>query len=170
MNLHRLTSSFDLTHFDCGDNDLNEFLIEDALKFSDKMIASTFILEHEGAIIAYFCLLNDKISQQEVTNSQWKKIKRGFPSGKHFSSYPAIKIGRFAVSKDYRGNGIGSDLLLLIKKLLIGSSNYSAFRFLTVDAYLSAIDFYTKNQFNVLSEKNLNGHTRLMYYDMMQLI
>ena len=134
------------------------------------MIASTFVLEHEGAIVAYFSLLNDRISKQELTNSQWKKIKREFPTGKHFSSYPAIKIGRFAVSKDFRGKRIGSFLLSEIKELLLNGSNYSAFRFLTVDAYLSAIDFYAKNDFIILSEKNVSEHTRLMYYDMMQMI
>ena len=75
MRLVRLTSEYDLKQFDCGDNDLNEFLIDNALDFSEKRIANTFILEKDREVIAYFCILNDKISQQDVTNSQWKKIK-----------------------------------------------------------------------------------------------
>ena len=78
MRLVRLTSEYDLKQFDCGDNDLNEFLIDNALDFSEKRIANTFILEKDREVIAYFCILNDKISQQDVTNSQWKKIKKGF--------------------------------------------------------------------------------------------
>lgn len=57
----------------------------------------------------------------------------------------------------------------LLKDMLNASPNYSAFRYLTVDAYLSAIEFYKKNGFNVLSEKILNEHTRLMFFDMMML-
>ena len=53
--------------------------------------------------------------------------------------------------------------------MLNDNPNYSAFRYLTVDAYLSAIDFYVKNGFKVLSEKILNDHTRLMFFDMMEL-
>ena len=75
MRLVRLTSEYDLKQFDCGDNDLNEFLIDNALDFSEKRIANTFILEKDREVIAYFCILNDKICQQDVTNSQWKKIK-----------------------------------------------------------------------------------------------
>lgn len=101
MNLIKLTSDTELYGFDCGDEDLNEFLVEDAKGFHDKRIATSYILEDNGNIAAYFCLLNDKISCQDVTNSQWKKIKGAFPERKQFGSYPAIKIGRFAVSSKY---------------------------------------------------------------------
>lgn len=101
MKLLRLTSETDLGGFDCCDTDLNNFLVEDAKNFLDKRIATSFVLVDNDSIVAYFCLLNDKISRQDVTNSQWKKIKGGFPERKRFSSYPAIKIGRFAVSSAY---------------------------------------------------------------------
>lgn len=169
MKLIRLTPTLNLSGFDCGDDDLNGFLIEDALNFAEKRIANTFVLEDGGNIVAYFCLLNDKISQQEVSNNQWKKIKKVFPTGKHFNSYPAIKIGRFAVNASYRGQKIGSDLMNLLKDMLNGDPIYSAFRFLTVDAYISAIGFYQHNNFKLLSEKSASEHTRLMFFDMLEL-
>lgn len=169
MKLIRLTSGYGLADFDCGDDDLNNFLVEDATGFSDKRIANSYILDDDGHIAAFFCLLNDKISKQEITNSQWRKIKSKFPDGKRFSSYPAIKIGRFAVSQRYRGRHIGTQLINLIKDMLDSNSNYSAFRFITVDAYLTAVAFYEKNGFVRLTQKDENGHTRLMFFDMMEL-
>ncbi|MBR5959202.1 MAG: GNAT family N-acetyltransferase [Salinivirgaceae bacterium] len=169
MNVVRLTSDYVLTAFDCGDSDLNEFLLEDAKHFLEKRIANTFILEDNGCIAAYFCLLNDKVSRVEVTNSRWKKIKDSFPEGKRFRSYPAIKIGRFAVSKEYQDRNIGSMLLDLLKDQLNTQVSQSAFRFITVDAYLSAIHFYQKNGFVELSLKEEDEHTRLMFFDMMEL-
>lgn len=169
MKLLRLTPDIELTGFDCGDEDLNNFLVEDAKPFLDKRIATSFILEDDSNIVAYFCLLNDKISRQEITNNQWKKIKDSYPTGKKFGSYPAIKIGRFAVSSAYKGRNIGTYLMNIIKGMLADNPNYSAFRYLTVDAYLSAIGFYTKNNFMPLSEKIVNDHTRLMFFDMMEL-
>ena len=169
MRLLKLAPETDLTGFDCGDEDLNNFLVEDAKDFLDKRIATSYILEDNGRIVAYFCLLNDKTSRQDVTNNQWNKIKGGFPERKRFGSYPAIKIGRFAVSSEYKGRNIGTDLMNLLKAMLDENPNYSAFRYLTVDAYLSAIDFYRKNNFKLLSEKQLNDHTRLMFFDMMEL-
>lgn len=169
MRLLRLTSETNLEGFDCGDTDLNNFLVEDAKHFLNKRIATSYILVDNDNIVAYFCLLNDKISRQDVTNSQWKKIKGGFPERKQFSSYPAIKIGRFAVSSAYKGHNIGTDLMNLLKGMLYDSSSYSTFRYITVDAYLSAIDFYKKNNFKPLSEKVVSEHTKLMFFDMMEL-
>ena len=165
MKLVRLSADTLVDGFDCGDEDLNNFLIEDAKGFLNKRIANSFILEDEGTIVAYFCLLNDKISKQEVTNSQWRKIKDRFPDGKRFSSYPAIKIGRFTLfpyTTLFRS-------MNLIKDMLNTNSNYSAFRFITVDAYLDAILFYEKNGFTKLTQKEENDHTRLMFFDMMEL-
>ena len=45
----------------------------------------------------------------------------------------------------------------------------SAFRFITVDTYLSAIPFYEKNGFLHLTKKDEDEHTRLMYFDMMEI-
>ena len=45
----------------------------------------------------------------------------------------------------------------------------SAFRFITVDAYLSAIPFYKKNGFVELTQKEEDDYTRLMYFDMMEM-
>ena len=169
MDLVRLTPQHNLSDFDCGDNDLNEFLKDNALQFTEQRIANTFVLEDEGKIVAYFCLLNDKVSQEESSNNKWKKIKKDFPEGKQFSSYPAIKIGRFAVSLDYRGLNYGTDLMVMLKDMLNSNPNYSAFRYLTVDAYLSAIGFYEKNNFKILSPQTINKDTRLMFFDMMEL-
>lgn len=169
MRLVRLTPDTELVGFDCGDEDLNSFLVEDAKSFLDKRIATSYLLVDSDNIVAYFCLLNDKISRQDVTNSQWKKIRGGFPERKQFGSYPAVKIGRFAVSSKYRGRNIGTDLMNLLKDMLNGNPNYSAFRFLTVYAYISAINFYLKNNFKPLSEKIQNDHTRLLFFDMLEL-
>lgn len=170
MELIRLSETQDLPYFDCGDQDLNDFLLEDALSFLKGRIANTFLLKDGDNIVAYFCLLNDKINQKDLTNSQWKKIKERFSRQKRFSSYPAIKIGRFAVATAYHGQNIGSKLINIIKDMLYTHQNFSAFRFITVDAYLSAVSFYEKNNFVQLTEKEEKDHTRLMYFDMNEFV
>ena len=59
--------------------------------------------------------------------------------------------------------------MTLIKVLLNTNQNYSAFRFITVDAYISAIPFYYNNGFKELTKKDEDEHTRLMYFDMMEI-
>lgn len=169
MDLIELTSDYNLTAFDCGDEQLNDFLFDDAKPSLELRIANTFILEDDGCIVAYFCLLNDKVSKDEIIGSRWKKIRANFPKDKQFRSYPTIKIGRFAVSLKYRGKNIGTDLMDSIKAMLHAERGRSAFRYITVDAYLSAIPFYEKNGFIHLTKKDEDEHTRLMFFDMKEM-
>lgn len=148
---------------------LKWFLTEWCNSIFEKRIASTYVLEDNGQIIAYFSLLNDKVSKLDATGSSWKRLKKLFPRSKHFSSYPAIKIGRLAVDKKYEGKGVGRKLMNRIKEDLRETSKASAFRFLTVDAYLSAVPFYEKNGFKMLLNNDENKHTRAMYFDMLEL-
>lgn len=169
MEIVRLTAAYEMKPFDCGDADLNGFLLNDAKMYLEKKLAFTFILEDAGNIVAYYSLLNDKVAKRETTNAAWRKMKKLFPHQKHFNSYPAVKIGRFAVSKAYEGQGIGRRLMGVLKTRLAEDEANSAFRFLTVDAYLSAIPFYEKNGFKMLLSDEEDKHTRTMYFDMMEL-
>lgn len=167
--IEKLTGKHNITSFDCGDWDLNAFLSDDAIPFQEKRIASTYVVIIDSIVAAYFSLLNDKISRTDVTKSEWRKLKKLFAHSKHRSNYPAVKIGRFAVSKNFTSQGLGSAIMDAIKQSTNENAIYSAFRFLTVDAYISAIPFYLKNGFvEMLSEKE-NDTTRTMYFDMLNL-
>ena len=169
MQLVPLTPNYPLTAFDCGDDDLNSFLFDDAKQAQELRIANTFILEDEGRIAAYFCLLNDRISRSEITGSRWKKIKAKFPVSKQFRSYPCIKVGRFAVSLEYRGQSVGRWLMSILKERLNVGQNQSAFRYITVDALQSAMPFYEKHRFQkmVSSEQD---ETILMFFDLKSMV
>jgi len=193
MELVPLTPDYPLVAFDCGDDDLNKFLLDDAkpsqalgsaaLLCKELRIANTFILEaDDGRIAAYFCLLSDKVSKDEVIGSRWKKVRSKFPKGKQFRSYPSVKIGRLAVSLEFRGQNVGSDMMDMLIRKLQAERNALAFRFITVDAYLSAVPFYEKggtcdvdnivggyHGFLHLTKKDEDEHTRLMYFDMMEI-
>ena len=170
MELIQLTTDYELKPFDCGDADLNGFLLNDAKLYAEKNLAFTYlVLGEEGEIIAYYSLLNDKISKRDTNNPTWRKFKKMFPHQKHFNSYPAIKIGRFAVSTTYKGQGLGSELMASIKLDVSEKAYYSAFRFLTVDAYLSAVPFYERNDFKMVLSDDDDEHTRMMYFDIVYL-
>jgi GNAT superfamily N-acetyltransferase len=49
------------------------------------------------------------------------------------------------VSLDYRGKNIGTWLMDALKDQLNVDHGHSAFRYITVNAYLSAVPFYEKN-------------------------
>lgn len=109
-SIEKLTLNHDIASFDCGDSDLNDFLVDDAIPFQEKRIATTYIVNINGCLAAYFSLLNDKISRTDVSKSTWRKLKKLFAHRKHRSNYPAIKIGRFAVSREFASQGLAPRL------------------------------------------------------------
>jgi predicted RNA-binding protein associated with RNAse of E/G family len=44
-----------------------------------------------------------------------------------------------------------------------------AVRFVTVDAYQTAFNFYKKNGFDFMSEHDAQSHTRQMYFDLKRI-
>lgn len=169
--LGRLENLQDIKPFDCGDNDLNGFLVDDAKFYYKELIANTFVMEDETEIVAYFSLLNDKISQTTVSKNLWRKLRKTMPHRKHLGSYPAMKIGRLAISKNHQCEGIGTKLVSAIKQMTVNSQTaISACRFLTVDAYKEALPFYERNGFKRLVNEDEEGeYTIPMYYDLKEL-
>lgn len=129
------------------------------------MLAVTYILEDEENTVAYYSLLNDKIVFDPQRKRLWNRLNRSIPNEKRRKEYPALKIGRLAVSKKYSGQGIGKMILMHIK-LLFSRMSRSGCRFLTVDAYSDAIPFYQKCGFNFLTDKDAGERTRAMYFDL----
>lgn len=173
----RLTENHVFRPFDCGDSDLNAFLQTDALLYQNQLLAVTYILESNDKTILFFSLSNDKITAMENTNNFWRKIKSLFPHSKHRRDYPAVKIGRFGVHKDFQNteNHWGS-LVLDYIKLWMTSNNKTGCRFITVDAYLSAVPFYKRNGFVFMGKTEENryneriGETVAMFYDLKKII
>lgn len=153
--------------FHCGDATLDGFLLEDARFFYDEFIANTFVLEDDKETIAYFSLLNDKVSKTTVPKNLWRKLKNEFPHEKHFSSYPAVKIGRLAVSERHQGERIGTMLVRSIREMLLRRASVGACRFITVDALIGKKTFYERIGFRLLqNEVPKDADTVLMYFDL----
>jgi GNAT superfamily N-acetyltransferase len=115
-------------------------------------------------------LLNDKISVNDLpSNNQWKKnFKDLMPSGKRFSSYPAVKIGRLGINEFYQNKGIGSFLMDFIKGSYLTDSNAGC-RYITIDAYSQSLKYYEKNSFKYLTPLDFDQDTRAMYFDLFTL-
>ena len=150
--------------FNCGNDDLNDFFLNDALLFQNNLLAKTFIWYTNDKIIALASVLNDNIKLS------WNKKKRIFKNqDKWFEFYPAVKIGRLGVSKPFQGQGFGNEIIKALKTFFI-VKNKTGCRFLTVDAYNNprVLKFYKNNGFSLLTEMDKDKKTRIMFYDLIQ--
>jgi len=118
---------------------------------------------------------------KDLPNNRQKKVKQLVPREKTLQSYPAFLIGRFGVSQEFNGQGIGSQLMNYIKGYCI--DKFPDFcRFLVIDAYNSpsVLGFYQKNSFLTVfstEEQEREAYkikpeeflqTRYLFYDMMR--
>lgn len=169
--LIRLETGKEILPFDCGDNDLNEFLHNDSKLYLKELLAVTYLLETDKETIAFFSVFNDKISYVDVeSGNQWKKkFKSLFPDGKQMRSYPAVKIGRLGVSNQYKNCKIGTTILDYLK-VLFTDNNRTGCKYITVDAYVQSLKFYENNGFVFMTKNDEGEETRLMYFPLTKII
>lgn len=165
FSLIRLSDNHEIKSFDCADNDLNDFFINTSKNYQKELLAVTYVLESPDETVAFFSLLNDKISIKDTSNNLWNRLRRKLPNSKRSPSYPAVKIGRLGVNCNFKNKGIGSGILDYLKVLFI-TNNRTGCKFITVDAYRQSLNFYEKNGFDYLTESDKDADTRLMYYDL----
>lgn len=163
----QLSSDSIIKPFKCSEEDLNDFLFEDAKHFQKELMAVTYLIEDKerNVTVAYFSLLADKITFNPDEKASWNRLNRSIPNSKRRKSYPALKVGRLAVSQDYAGTGVGSFILDSIKYAFTSVKRLGC-RFITVDALHSATSFYQKNGFKFFTELDKDDETRLMFYDL----
>lgn len=156
-----------LLPFCCEDEDLNHFLEDDAKNYLEDLMAVTYLIvdEQNQQIAAYFSLLNDKVAYNPPSKGIRNRINRHIHNSKRRKNYPSVKIGRLAIGLDYTRQGLGSDILYEIKRTF-AKGNRAGCRFITVDAYSKAIDFYKKNGFEYFTTTDMLDTTRLMYFDL----
>lgn len=169
IQLRRLGENDVVGQFDCGDEDLNDFIHTDASLYFKVRLATSYLLEdgETGNVIGYFSLAHDRISLTDFpSNSAYNRFrKQFFAQGKMFKSYPALKVCRLATDKKYHGEGIGA---MIINMILASyrNDNKAGCRFITVDAYRDALPFYYKQGFVPLSKVDEDSDTRLLYFDL----
>ena len=172
--------------FDCGDDELNDFFRNDALKYQKELLGKTYyfsLKEDASVIVCAFTIANDSIKTFNIPGTRKNKINRNIPNAKRRKNYPGALIGRFGVNVAFKNRSIGSELLKFIKLWITEPDTKMGCRFILVDAYNDDIPlkFYKKNEFSELftsedEEKKFREiagteklDTRLLYFDLIEL-
>ena len=167
--IRRLGKAERIGSFDCGDADLNDFILNESTFYREALLAVSYVFERREIkeSVAYFSLANDRISLTDFeSKTAFNRFrKRRFVNEKRLKSYPAVKICRFAVDLSMKGQSVGSFLLNFIKSYFL-DDNKTGCRFITVDAYAAAVPFYLKNEFVPLTSEDAMSATRLLYFDL----
>ena len=146
-----LSEHHNLNSFECESKDLTDFLKNDALNQQNMNLNLTQLITCDGVIFGFVSILTDSMKLKVVDDEKTKKEIRDKLNISENNEIPAIKIGRFAIDKKYGKKGLGSHILSnVLLSLLNLSKNKIGFRFVLVEAYAIALDFYIKNNFYTL--------------------
>ena len=156
--------------FNCGDDDLNDFLLNSSKEYQKEFLATTYVIENDIETIAFFSIFNDGLKVEDIhpsKNALKTFLRSILPHPKrHLKNYPAIKIGRLAVSLNSQGASIGTKIINTIINYAIDQNDYCGCKFIIVDAYRASIKFYQKNKFEFLTTSDLDSDTRQMYLNL----
>ena len=171
--------------FTCGYDDFDEYFLKDSPLWADQMYGKTycFVLKDDPqTIVCAFSLSNETIRVDLLPNSQKKRFLKEIPKEKRMRRYPAVLIGRLGVDVQFSNNGIGTELMQILKFWFIEPDNKAAVRYLAVDALNNTrtLNYYEKNGFAYLfkdeeqeavsSKMKLPLKTRYMYFDLIEVI
>lgn len=110
MQVLPLAGSHDRQGFDCGRQELNDWLRQVARQHQDKGLSKTFVAIREEApscVCGYYALTLAELENQHLPEAWRKKLPRRIPG---------VRLGRLAVDRQYQGKGLGE--LLLVDALM----------------------------------------------------
>ena len=94
--VHVLKPTDCVENFSCGDEDLDNFLKNEALLFDRAMLALTYVVidKAQGGVVAYFSLATDKLAVTDFnSNSEFNRfLKRRFKHEKHSLKQKILSI------------------------------------------------------------------------------
>lgn len=96
-----LAADHDLSHFDCGEPALDEWLRHRALK-NESRFSRTYVVCDGNRVVAYFCIAAGAVERTATPG----RVRRNAPD-----TIPVSVIGRLAVDRGYAGKGLGADIL-----------------------------------------------------------
>jgi hypothetical protein len=152
-----LDASCDVSRFHSTEQELDDFLLEDALNNQMNRLSATFLAYWNDTMVGYFTLINDSIVAEAVSESDREPTWA-------YRKYPAIKIARMARHRDFDNYSIGTLMLLRIFVITLHVSQFTGCRIITVDSKTGAVEWYRKKGFT-LAQMRPRDDTVPLYMD-----
>jgi GNAT superfamily N-acetyltransferase len=97
-----LSVEHDVTAFDSGISDLDDWLKNRALVNEETGGSRTYVVHNHGRVIGYYALASGAVTQGTATG----RVRRNMPD-----PVPVMVLGRLAVDRDWQGRDVGRGLL-----------------------------------------------------------
>ncbi|XOV92226.1 MAG: GNAT family N-acetyltransferase [Bacteroidota bacterium] len=149
-----LTVEFDKKYkrdnFSCKHTSLNNYLQFQATKESKAGLARIYLLVNGiDEVIGYYSLSSAELPKDSVPEDMIKKLPQSY------SGYPAILLGRLAMTTKESGKGLGGQLMVdAIHRCIIHSLSIGTSVIMVDPIDEGAKNFYAKYMFKLLPDSN----------------
>jgi GNAT superfamily N-acetyltransferase len=100
-----LDPGLDRSAFDCGSAPLDRYFHQQVTQDIRRRVAACFVaLARDGQIAGYYTLAAASVLLADLPERLARKLPR-------YPSIPAVRLGRLAVSRSFKGEGLGGALL-----------------------------------------------------------
>jgi len=145
-----LNKQHDKNGFDCGDVQLNQWLVQVARQHKEKGVSSTFVVastELSAEVLGFYA-----ISMAELVNHDLPAtLRKRLPV-----KVPVFRLGRLATSITQRGKGIGEFMLFDAIDRVTRISGEVGGIGLVINAKPLAVDFYKRYGFEPMADHPLH--------------
>lgn len=145
-----LNDGHDRKDFDCGDAELNGWLIRTARQHKEKGISSTFVMVAEEAsaeVLGFYAVSLAELVSTDLPEQYRKRLP---------IRTPVFRLGRLATARQHQGKGIGEFLLFDAIDRVTRIAQEVGGIGLVVNAKPAAVDFYRRYGFEQMADHPLN--------------
>ncbi|WP_175743595.1 GNAT family N-acetyltransferase [Burkholderia ambifaria] len=147
LTVAALDAAHDRIGFECGTPALDRYLRETVTQDVRRRVAACFVMLEGNIVAGYYTLSAASIALADLPHEMARKLPR-------YPAIPAVRMGRLAVDRRYRGRGLGA--ALLVNALRRAASSEIPAVALTVDAKdKGAATFYEHFGFQSLTHDPL---------------
>jgi GNAT superfamily N-acetyltransferase len=104
LRIEKLQRAHEVDAFECGQPELDRFLIRHALQAQQINSSQTYVGLSDKAVIGYYTIVAGEVSHADAP----VRVVKGMP--RH--PIPLLVLARLAVHSEWQGRGIGAGLLL----------------------------------------------------------
>ena len=135
----KLTAAHDLSHFDCGEPELDDWLLRRALSNEEHGASRSYVVCIGRRVVGYYALAAGAAAHAQAPG----RVKRNMPN-----PVPVMVIGRLAIDLGFQGHGIGSALLRDAVLRTVQAAEIAGIRAILVHAISeNAKKFYERSGF-----------------------
>lgn len=161
LHIARLDRSHAVESFDCGQEDLNRFLVRFALANQHANASTTYIALAGDVVVGYFTLVVSEVSYTDAPERLTKGLAR--------HPIPLMLLARLATDHRWQGKGIGKGMLKDAMLRTMQAADIAGIRALAVHAKDdAALAFY--EHFDFLPSPTDPLHLYLLLQDLRSAI